>query len=179
MPQESARTITAIVDSPNQARAAAAGLQQEGFPREAITVMSGEPLPGFIADSESTSPPARAGLLAIAGGLVGAAAAIGLTVWTSRRMGLVTGGMPIVTTWAFGIIVYELTALGAILAVFVTTVYEAGLLRKAPPPEIDSAIADGKVAVAVSCPTETSMRTAEIILAKFGADINGAAIPKT
>src|SRR5215471_12727114 len=132
--------LTAIVDSPHQAQRAAAGLEEEGFAREDITVMSSEPLPGFISDFDSRSP-GRAGLLAIAGGLAGAAAAIALTVWTARRMGLVTGGMPIVTPWAFGIIVYELIALGAILVTLVITVYEAGLLRSAQPsPEVDRAI---------------------------------------
>ncbi len=166
------KRITAIIDSPYQAQEAASGLEEEGFARDAITVMSAEPLPAFMSEFDSNSP-GRAGLLSIAGGLAGAAAAIGLTVWTSRHMGLVTGGMPIVTPWAFGIIVYELIALGAILATFVVTVYEAGLLRTAPPvPEVDSAIADGKIAVSVSCPNETSLRVAETVFSKFGAKIH-------
>src|SRR5262249_6383062 len=152
----------------------------EGFARDDITVMSSEPLAGFMSDSESRSP-GRAGLLAIGGGVAGAAAAIALTVWTSKRMGLVTGGLPIVTPWAFGIIVYELIALGAILTTLVTTVYEAGLLRTSPPdPEIDSAIAEGKVAVAVNCPNETSKRVAESVFSKCGASIpEGVADPLT
>jgi hypothetical protein len=171
MARETTEKIIAIIDSPWQAQEAASDLEEEGFAREDITVMSAEPLPGFVSDLESRSP-GRAGLLAIGGGLVGAAAAITLTVWTAKRMGLVTGGMPIVTPWAFGIIVYELIALGAILTTFVITVYEAGLLRTAPPgPEVDSAIADGKIAVSVRCPTETSRRVAEAVFAKSGAQV--------
>jgi hypothetical protein len=164
--------LTAIIDSPDQAQEAAGRLEAEGFAREDITVMSAEPLPAFISQIDSRRR-GRAGLLAIGGGLAGAIAAIVLTVWTARRMGLVTGGMPIVTPWAFGIIVYELIALGAILTTFVATVYEAGLLRTRPPaPEVDSAVADGKVAVAVSCPNETSRRVAESVFSKFGAKIH-------
>jgi hypothetical protein len=163
--------ITAIVDSPNQARQAAADLEEEGFGRDAITVWSAEPLPGLLTDFDPDSS-GRAGLLAIAGGVAGAVAAVALTVWTSRRMGLVTGGMPIFTPWAFGIIVYELTALGAILTTFVTTIYEAGLFKRSPAPDIDSAIAEGKVAVAVSCPTDTSRQVAETVFSKFGAKIH-------
>ena len=171
MPRETVEKLTAIIDSPLQAQEATADLQEEGFAREDITVMSAEPLPGFMSDLESRSS-GRAGLLVIAGGLAGAVAAIALTVWTAKRMGLVTGGMPIVTPWAFGIIVYELIALGAILTTLVITIYQAGLLRTAPPgPEVDSAIADGKVAVSVRCPTETSRSVAEAVFAKSGAQV--------
>src|SRR5262245_10499413 len=103
MARQTTERLTAIVDSPHQAKVAAADLEEEGFARDDITVMSSEPLPGLMSEFESRSP-GRAGLLAIGGGLAGAAAAIGLTVWTARHMGLVTGGMPIVTPWAFGII---------------------------------------------------------------------------
>jgi hypothetical protein len=171
MARENVEKLTAIIDSPLQARAATAELQEEGFAPEDITVMSSEPLPAFMSDFDSHSH-GRAGLLVIAGGLGGALAAIALTVYTAKRMGLVTGGMPIVTTWAFGIIVYELIALGAILTTLVITVWQAGLLRTAPPdPEIDSAIADGKIAVAVLCPTETSRSVAEAVFAKSGAQV--------
>jgi hypothetical protein len=162
--------IIAIIDSPHEAREAAAGLDEEGFARNAITVMSAEPLPGFT--EEFVHSQGHAGLVSIAGGLAGAIAGIALTVWTARRMGLVTGGMPLATPWAFGIIVFELTALGAILATFVTTLYEAGLFKKSPAPEIDSAIADGKVALSVSCPNETSRKVAERVFSRFGAVIH-------
>jgi heterodisulfide reductase subunit A-like polyferredoxin len=171
MPSETVEKLTAIIDSPLQAQEATAELYEEGFAREDITVMSAEPLPAFMSEFDSRSR-GRATLLVIGGGFAGAFAAIALTVWTAKRMGLVTGGMPIVTPWAFGIIVYELIALGAILTTLVITVYEAGLLRSAQPsPEVDRAIADGKVAVAVRCPTEISRSVAEAIFAKSGAQV--------
>src|SRR5262249_9512189 len=108
--RSTAENITGIVDSPREARQAETCLTDEGFARDAITIMSAEPLPEFISEFGSKSP-GRAGMLSIAGGIAGAAAAIALTVWTSGRMGLITGGMPIITPWAFGIIVYELIAL--------------------------------------------------------------------
>ena len=171
--RSTAENITGIVDSPREARQAETCLTDEGFARDAITIMSAEPLAEFISELGSKSP-GRAGMLSIAGGIAGAGAAIALTVWTSRRMGLVTGGMPIITPWAFGIIVYELIALGAILTTFVVTIYEAGLLRRgAIDVEVDSAIADGKVAVSVSCQNDTSRRVAESVFSKLGAKICG------
>jgi hypothetical protein len=90
------------------------------------------------------------GMFAIAGGVLGAATAILLTVWTSRSVDLVTGGMAIVSPWPFGIITFELTALGAILCTLARMIYEARLARPAAPASYDEAVADGKVVLSVS-----------------------------
>ncbi len=72
----------------------------------------------------------RIGLFAIMGGVIGAISGVLLTTWTSERVNLVTGGMPTVTPWAFGIIVFELTALGAILCAVGRMIIEARLARR-------------------------------------------------
>lgn len=134
----------AIFDTPAEAVAALDELQREGVPRSSITVMSSEPL--HLEDNEA--PKSRMAGFAIAGGLIGAAVAILLTVWTSRRVGLVTGGMPIVSWWAFGIIVFELTALGSILATLARMIYEAGLGKPAPE-GYDERVSEGKVVLSI------------------------------
>src|SRR5712692_2351619 len=123
------RRILAIFDSADEAQLAARALQRGGLPRAAITIISSEPAHRPPADSAAPSN-SHIGTVAICGGLIGAAAAVLLTVLTSRRVDLVTGGMPIVTPWAFGIIVFELTALGAILAMLSRMIFEAGLARR-------------------------------------------------
>ncbi len=142
----------AIFDTPAEAVAALGELQREGVPRSSITVMSSEPL--HLGDNDA--PKTRIGGFAIAGGFIGAAFAILLTVWTSRKVGLVTGGMPIVTPWAFGIIVFELAALGAILATLGRMIIEAKLGRRVSLAEYDGAVSEGKVVLCIhSADTKT------------------------
>ena len=136
----------AIFDTREEAIAALRELRRDGVPGSSITVMSSEPL---HLDTDGAAKTRIAGF-AIAGGLIGVAIALLLTVWTSRRVGLVTGGMPIVSAWAFGIIVFELTALGAILATFGRMIYEAGLAKRRGSTDYDDPVADGKIVVLIA-----------------------------
>ena len=63
----------------------------------------------------SRTSPVRA--FTLAGGILGCASGLALTVWTSLRWPLMTGGKPIVSLPPFLIIAFELTILfGALLA---------------------------------------------------------------
>ena len=140
-----AETRIEVFDTRAEAVVVLRELQREGVPSSSITVMSSEPLHLETNDAPKT----RISGYAIAGGLLGAVFAIALTVVTSRRVGLVTGGMPIVSPWAFGIIVFELTALGAILATLGRMIFEARLGRRRPPADYDEAVADGRIVLSV------------------------------
>ena len=133
-----------VFDTREEAMAVLRELEREGVPRSAITVMSSEPLHLESRDEPKTRIPG----FAIAGGLLGAAFAIVLTVWTSRRVGLVTGGMPIVSWWAFGIIVFELTALAAILVTLSRMIFEARLVRPTSAPA-DERVSQGKIVISI------------------------------
>jgi hypothetical protein len=169
-----AEKIHAIFDTPGEAIAAVAELEREGVPRSQITLVSSEPIhpePAHVEASDSgEGPKTRIGLFAIAGGVAGAATAVLLTVWTSRSVGLVTGGMPVVSPWPFGIIAFELTALGAILATLGRMIHEARLLRRAPLPDYGEAIADGRVVLIVDYSGKARAETVESILASKRAD---------
>src|SRR6185503_15412299 len=154
--------IVAVLDTIDEATAAIARLQREGISRESITTMSAEPL--HVEASEENHPPTRIPLFAICGGVLGAGFAIALTVVTSRRVDLVTGGMPIVTPWAFGIIVFELTALGAILATLVRMIFEARLARRGSS-EYDQEVAEGSVVVFLENVNDDARETARQVLA--------------
>ena len=111
-----------------------------------------------IYSGEPLNPPDVASRLLTAtvlGGLAGGAAGMALAVFTFRAMNLETGGMPIVAYPPTGIVVFALTALGAIGAALATLLWEAGLLRLrlTLPEDVRREIANG--AVAVSVPEES------------------------
>ncbi|HEY7912678.1 MAG TPA: quinol:electron acceptor oxidoreductase subunit ActD [Blastocatellia bacterium] len=140
--------FVALFDTRDDAREAIRRLAAGDVPRHAIEVLSAEPLmleeTGEVSTTKSRIP-----LYAILGSLLGAATAITLTTFTSQSVGLVTGGMPIIAPWPFGIIVFELTALGAMLGTLCRMIYEARLGRAVPPGDYGRHVADGRIVVVV------------------------------
>ena len=134
-----------VLNDRNEAIAALRELEHAGVPKSSITILSSEPLHLEPAGAAKTRIP----IFGILGGLLGAGFAILLTVWTSRRVGLVTGGMPIVSPWAFGIIVFELAALGAILMTLGRMVIESGLARPRRRSEYGEMVAEGKIVIEI------------------------------
>lgn len=156
-------SIHVAFDSADRALAAQAALIREGFSSEAVTVMSNEPI-HQNEDEDSEDGKSHIGLFAIIGGVIGAASAVLLTVVTAKRMGLVTGGMPVVTPWAFGIIVFELTMLGAILSTLARMLYESGLARPGWFKHYDKSVAEGKVVVFARCSSDPLVEKAQRVL---------------
>jgi hypothetical protein len=56
--------------------------------------------------------------------------------------------MPIVSPWAFGIIVFELAALGAILVTLGRMIFEAGLGKPAGA-DYDDRVSQGKIVLSI------------------------------
>ena len=162
--------VLGIFGTAADAMGATEELRREGFAAESVALLSAEPVHAEI-EKGLEGKRTRIGIFAIAGGVIGAAAAVGLTAVTSKSMNLVTGGMPIVAPWAFGIIVFEMTALGAIAFTLCRTVFEARLFRRALPEECDSAIADGKAVVVVDAGDDSRAGAAQEVLTRRGAEV--------
>lgn len=94
---------------------------------ESITVISAEPIEEEIAAAGEGHT--RMPWIAVAGGICGGTAGYTLAAFTQRTYPLPTGGMPIVALWPTGIVIYELTMLGAILATIITLLITARLPR--------------------------------------------------
>ena len=139
-------TAQQAVDALHDAR------QELKFDERQIVIVSGEPHEGYdFADSHLTSLPYR---WAVLGGAIGALSGYLLTTLSQKAYPIVTGGMPITPPWTNGIIIYELTMLGAILMTLIV------LLRGARLPNFKGVITDpeiwmGKILVGVADPEES------------------------
>ena len=74
--------------------------------------------------------PSRMSLASVLGAIVFGAAATAFVWFAQYNYAVVTGGMPVFSFWGTGIITYEMTMLGAVLATFGYFLWESGLLRK-------------------------------------------------
>jgi len=161
-----AQTLLAIFNTSDEALTATRVLQREGV--TGIELMSAEPIHDWQPEESSKS---HIGLFAILGAVIGAVLATFFMVWTSRRVDINTGGMPVVTSWAFGIIAFEVAMLTAILAALVCTIFEARLARGSAMQEYDEAVSDNKIVMAVKCKDENLFSTAEKLLSESGVEI--------
>jgi hypothetical protein len=137
-----------------------------GFSSDRIVVQSGEPYEGYeFSERHAWSPMMP---LAALGGLTGGICGYFLTTLTQHAYLLPTGGMPISPVWTNGIIVYELTMLGAILTTLLFLLIFAHL------PNFSGHISDpeiwtGKILVGVTDPPESSAAGIEKTFREAGA----------
>ncbi len=164
------RVLYGLYPDPDSAQHAVDALRSggatPGFDARHIAVVSSEPFDGydFFKQNHRTIMPWIAAL----GGLVGGVAGFALAAYTQTVYPIPTGGMPIVPFYADGIITYEMTMLGAILATLVTVLFTARLpnwSRRLYDPEVT----DGKILVGVINPPETARAAVEEKLLGAGA----------
>jgi len=131
-----------------------------------VVVVTSEPYEGYEFASEHAKT--HMFPLAALGGLVGGSFGYWLTSFTQTSYPLPTGGMPIVTGWTNGIIIYELTMLGAILTTLITLLITAGLPNFKPALS-DPEIWNGKILVGVTDPPPAARSEIEAKLREAGA----------
>ena len=158
--------VYALYADGDSAQRAINALQAGGVSRDAITVLSGEPIEdqAFFEADKST----WMWYLASAGGAVGLIFATWLTRMTELAWPIKTGNMPIVSWWPNLIIMFEMTMLFGILAAVLTLLVTARLPGRRPA-LYDPEIMDGKILVGVVNPRDPS--TVERALSVSGAAI--------
>ena len=139
-----------------------------GFKSDQIVVASGEPYEGY----EFSDRYAKSNMfpLAAVGALVGGICGYLLTTLTQRSYPLSTGGMPITPIWTNGIIIYELTMLGAILTSLMFLLIGAHLPNWRPH-LTDPEIWAGKILVGVTDPPASSDAMIERTFKQAGASV--------
>lgn len=118
MPEAWILGVFAHVDS---AAKAVRELRARGFSN--FTVYSPVPVEELEAVMEEGRPVSPVRLFTLIGALTGTLTGFALTIWSSLKWGLVTGGKPVVSIPPFVIIAFELTillgGLSSLLAIFV------------------------------------------------------------
>src|SRR5260370_36115989 len=123
-------------------------------------------------------------LASVLGAIVFGLLATAFVSWTQHNVKLVTGGMPVFSFWATGVITFEMAMLGAIVATFAWFLWESGLVRRrdpgAPVPRVDP----GALCLRVHCgevdairASETMRRAGAIDIQRRGQSCEGLASP--
>jgi len=112
-------------------------LKANRFSLDDLTVYSDEPVefPRGVLDRTS-----RMSLAAVLGAITFLLLATSFVYFTQRSYPLVTGGMPLFSFWATGVIFYEMTMLGAIVVTFVWFLRESGIFprrNRGPAPAVE------------------------------------------
>ena len=112
---------------PEDAAEAIVGLIEAGVSRDAMELYSLRPV-------ELDPPPlprrSRMSLTAVLSAITVGGGATALMYWAQRDYPLITGGMPINSGWATGVVTFETTMAGAVLGIFAALLWESGIIRK-------------------------------------------------
>ncbi len=102
-------------------------LKETGVTAAEMDVFSNEPVEFHRGILDR---PSRMSLVAVLGAIANGCLVTGFVYYAQHNYRLNTGGMPVFSLWGTGVITYEMTMLGAILATFLWFLWESGLLRK-------------------------------------------------
>jgi hypothetical protein len=149
--------LTAVYRDTAAVVAAVRSVREAGIAPDDIDLFSAEPvdLPRGVLDR-----PSRMSLAGVSGAIAFGTLATLFMYYAQYNYRIVTGGMPIFSFWATGVISYEMTMLGAILSVFAWFLWESGLLRRRPAAPVP-VVEPGSVFLRVRCRTEDTPRVTD------------------
>ena len=124
-------------------------LRAQGF--SDLTVYTPVPVDEIEHEMERGRPLSKVRLFSLSGGLTGTATAFFLTIWTSLKWDLVTGGKAAVSIPPFIIIAFELTILLCGLCTLLAVLVLGRLPRLTPSPAYDPRFTLDRFGVAVGC----------------------------
>lgn len=142
-------------------------LRAKGF--SDLTVYTPVPVEEIEEEVEKVRPLSKVRLFTVVGGLTGTTTAFFLTIWSSLKWSLVTGGKDPVSIPPFIIIVFELTILFGGLATLLAILVLGRLPRLRPSPTYDPRFTVDRFGVAVACPADKA-ESVKSLLSAAGAE---------
>jgi hypothetical protein len=97
--------LSAEFREPHAAADAIKALSSEGFDKGSIDVFSTKPVEFHDGVLDR---PSRTSAIAVAGAIINAFLATSFMFWTQLDYPLITGGMPLNSYWAIGVIIFEM-----------------------------------------------------------------------
>lgn len=109
------------------AAAAIGDLAALGVPASAMELYSLRPVE---LDPAPLPRRSRMSLAAVLSAITVGGGATALVYWAQRDYPLITGGMPINSAWATGVVTFETTMAGAVMGIFAALLWESGIIRR-------------------------------------------------
>ena len=144
-------------------------LRDKGFSE--LTVYTPVPIEEIEEEIEKGRPLSKVRLFTLIGGLTGTATGFFLTIWSSLKWELVTGGKAPVSFPPFVIIAFELTILFGGLATLVAVLLLGRLPRLKPSATYDPRFTVDRFGVAVACPAETADQVRSLLTAAGAEEV--------
>jgi hypothetical protein len=142
-------------------------LRAKGFSN--LTVYTPVPVEEIEEEVEKVRPLSKVRLFTMVGGVTGTATAFFLTIWSSLKWSLITGGKDPVSIPPFIIIAFELTILLGGLSSALAILILGRLPRLRPSLTYDPRFTLDRFGVAVACPADRA-ETAKSVLSGAGAE---------
>jgi hypothetical protein len=136
-------------------------LRAKGFSE--LTVYTPVPVEEIEEEIEKVRPLSAVRLFTLLGALTGTATGFFLTIWSSLRWELVTGGKDPVSYPPFVIIAFELTILFGGLATLIAMLLLGKLPKTKPSLTYDPRFTLDRFGVAVACPPETAEQVRSLL----------------
>ncbi len=138
--------LIAVFGDPDTASHALTALVREGVTRARIASPAAFPI---VEETGRPGPWRVLGWVALVAGLTGLACAMALEVVTSKSMGQIVGGKPVISWTAFGVVMFEMTMLFAGIATFIATIVLAAIVRHQVARRARDAVTSDRIVVTV------------------------------
>lgn len=135
-------------------------LKEMGVAETDLDIFSNEPVEFYRGVLDR---PSRMSLVAVLGAIANGSLVTSFVYFAQHNYSLNTGGMPVFSLWGTGVITYEMTMLGAVLATFFWFLWESGLIRKRDKTAPVPAVPPGSMCLRVRCGREQVAETEELL----------------